>query len=73
MEKIITLDGAWELYYHDTTAGCVTDYRTLPHVTAEVPGNVELDLKRAGLLPADEFRGTGKTCSTPKMHSSRTK
>ena len=68
MEKIFTLDGAWELYYHDTTAGCVTDYRTLPHVTAEVPGNVELDLKRAGLLPADEFRGMA-TCETAKYES----
>ena len=57
MQHAISLDGEWKLYYHNTLDGRVADFRTLPNVAGRVPGNVELDLQRAGLLPADEFRG----------------
>lgn len=68
MQHTISLDGEWKLYYHNTLDGRVTDFRTLPNVAGRVPGNVELDLQRAGLLPADEFRGMA-TCETAKFES----
>lgn len=52
----VTLDGTWLLSYGPQVAGgpqtpgdlAASDWPTLP---AEVPGNVELDLMRAGVLP----------------------
>jgi len=68
--NIQSLNGEWTLYYYPAgevktealgealsalaKAGSPMD---LPHVTAMVPGNVELDLSRAGVLPADLFFG----------------
>lgn len=52
----------WKLYYApqgSVRVDSVTELRALgiPSVDARVPGNVELDLSRAGILPADLFRG----------------
>ena len=49
--QIISLDGKWTLKYSDSTSGDSGEIEAL------VPGNVELDLMRAGLLPEDLFRG----------------
>ncbi len=55
MERI-SLDGEWELFYQpqdDSSLRGPADLAasTLQPVPAQVPGNVELDLVRAGLLP----------------------
>lgn len=52
----ISLDGAWQLSYGPQTAGGPQTPDDLeaaawPTVEARVPGNVELDLMRAGVLP----------------------
>ena len=57
-----SLNGKWTLYYADTGEYTVDDYSDfdsvgIPHVEAQVPGNVELDLSKAGVLPADLFMG----------------
>ena len=56
---VVPLDGEWRLdYFLQPDAGAV---RTLPvpkplgSITATVPGNCELDLQRAGLLPKMEI------------------
>ena len=62
MERTITLNGSWQLYYYDTMAGethTEAELAQLPSIPAQVPGNVELDLSRAGLLPADLLKGMG--------------
>ncbi len=51
MSEKFSLNGQWSLRYRDRLG---TDENTLP---ATVPGNVELDLQRAGLLPDDLFYG----------------
>ena len=55
----ISLNGCWKLYWrfpeHDITSS-LPDFTKLESVSAEVPGNVEIDLNRAGLLP-DIFFG----------------
>ena len=64
-EKIFSLDGNWELFYAENknlSAGeeyktlSTLNCSTLSHVSAQVPGNFELDLMRAGLLD-DIFYG----------------
>ena len=60
MKREISLDGQWKLSFYDTLDGKkhdVDDPETVVTVPAMVPGNVELDLSRAGLLPEDLFRG----------------
>ncbi|MBE5761091.1 MAG: hypothetical protein E7334_03745 [Clostridiales bacterium] len=56
MERKILLDGIWKLYYRDQT---IKADAILPSdsIQAQVPGNVELDLSRAGLLPEDLYKG----------------
>lgn len=54
--KTYSLDGIWKLYFFPQGAYAVgrpadLDGLQPPSVSAEVPGNVELDLQRAGLLP----------------------
>ena len=71
MEQIYSLDGTWALYERDATAGesdgaIPADARRIP---AQVPGNVELDLSRAGLLPADLLRGMNP-CKAEAFESS---
>ena len=56
------LDGVWNLYYAEQDCFKVAHPSDLPKsgipcVQATVPGNVELDLSKAGILPADLFYG----------------
>lgn len=60
MRREISLDGQWKLYYYDTLDG--TQYREdqlqeASCIPASVPGNVEIDLSEAGILPKDLYRG----------------
>ena len=71
MKKLIDLNGKWDLYIapHNQVKGTDIHYsevlnpKKLPKnidftkIDAEVPGNFELDMQRAGLLP-DLFMGT---------------
>lgn len=50
--KIKCLDGKWELFYRDT---CGTEEG---HIIGSVPGNTELDLSEAGILPEDLYFST---------------
>jgi beta-mannosidase len=57
----ITLDGEWKLYYfpegsQPCTIPADLDNLDIPSLDAQVPGNVELDLVRAGRL-SDPFVG----------------
>lgn len=54
-----TLDGVWKLYYFncEERISDLSELADKPSVNAEVPGNAELDLQRAGLLPEDLFFG----------------
>lgn len=59
--KSISLDGAWQLYYFPEGKRTISHPDDLKRaglkpVEAEVPGNVEVDLMRAGLLP-DIYQG----------------
>ncbi|MBR0144312.1 MAG: hypothetical protein IJM21_09090 [Clostridia bacterium] len=60
MKKTITLNGAWDLYYQDGVSG---DRLTLQKrdaakkIEGRVPGNADLDLSRAGILPEDLYKG----------------
>ncbi|MBQ5765526.1 MAG: hypothetical protein IIW03_05230 [Clostridia bacterium] len=58
----MTLNGSWTLYYSPQDSVKVDDVLQLeksgiPSVPATVPGNVELDLSAAGILPKDLFKG----------------
>ncbi len=60
--KSISLNGQWKLYYYDRTvlniiAPDELNHSDIPCVDAEVPGDVHLDLSRAGVLPKDLFKG----------------
>ena len=62
----MTLNGEWKLYYAPEGEYKNVDIKELsslgiPCVTATVPGNVELDLSRAGVLPSDLFKGMNIT------------
>ena len=62
MERTISLNGQWRLYYYDALGGVTHTENELEEVDcipARVPGNVELDLSRAGRLPADLLKGMG--------------
>ena len=53
------LDGSWKLYFFEQADSIATpnELRNKQSINAKVPGNVELDLIRAGLLPEDIFKG----------------
>ena len=56
------LNGTWKLYYYpcyETQIETVAQLAqaNVPCIDAIVPGNVELDLSRAGILPEDLFKG----------------
>ena len=56
------LNGKWKLYYApqgENKLSSVFDLEKsgIPYVDATVPGNVELDLSAAGILPEDLFKG----------------
>ncbi len=60
--KKITLDGKWELFYYDAGKNSIAtpdelEKSGVDKVAATVPGNVELDLSAAGILPEDLFKG----------------
>ena len=62
----MTLNGEWKLYYAPEGEYEVSNIRELsslgiPCISATVPGNVELDLSRAGILPEDLFKGMNIT------------
>ena len=59
MKKTITLNGVWRLSYRDALAGkpLTPGSHDAPTVEAMVPGNTDLDLARAGVLPADLMHG----------------
>lgn len=61
MEKI-SLNGKWELFYYDAGKMSVKTPDELEksgadRITATVPGNVELDLSAAEILPSDLYKG----------------
>lgn len=73
MDKKISLNGQWTLYFYDAVNGQTATPATLAEsgfasIPAQVPGNVELDLIRAGLLPGDIFRGMN-ICETEKYET----
>lgn len=58
----MNLNGTWKLYYAPVGSTAVADVLALkesgiPSVPCTVPGNVELDLSAAGLLPEDLYKG----------------
>ena len=56
--QTISLNGDWQLYgfpQRDARAVKPSDLATLSPIPAQVPGNVELDLVRAGALPKDLY------------------
>lgn len=56
----INLNGRWKLYFYETgerTVNVPSQLAGLSSIPCTVPGNVELDLSRAGLLPSDLFMG----------------
>ena len=60
MKKTVSLNGVWDLFYQDGAKGERLSFlkrEGAGRIEAKVPGNVELDLSRAGILPEDLFRG----------------
>ena len=60
--KKISLGGPWKLYYYPSLERSIShpdqlEEQKIPFVPAAVPGNVELDLANAGMLPKDLFFG----------------
>lgn len=60
--KKINLDGQWKLFYYDAGNLSVNtpddlEKSGIATVDAKVPGNVELDLSEAGILPKDLYKG----------------
>lgn len=60
--KTISLNGTWDLYYFKQDSMRIAEPSALKtadiaRVDATVPGNVELDLSRAGVLPHDLYMG----------------
>ena len=64
MKRTVSLNGAWELFFRDGTGKDrlgVRNREGARKIPAMVPGNVELDLSRAGILPGDLFKGMNTT------------
>lgn len=62
----MNLNGNWQLYFYKNGSAeinCPNDLvgANVQKITATVPGNVELDLSRAGYLPKDLFMGMNIT------------
>jgi beta-mannosidase len=58
----MTLNGTWKLFYYPSCEKEISTPKELESanvdcIPAKVPGNVELDLSAAGILPADLFKG----------------
>lgn len=60
---MINLNGIWKLYpiEYGNNIQFPDDLANIPSIEGEVPGNVELDLIKAGLLPEDIFKGMNIT------------
>ena len=61
-EKKMNLNGQWKLYFYPCYEKEISSVQELNEsglkpIDALVPGNVELDLSRAGILPEDLFKG----------------
>ena len=61
--KSYSLNGNWDLYFFEQGSKDIkapADLKTadVTKITATVPGNVELDLSKAGFLPEDLYMGT---------------
>ena len=64
MKNALNLNGSWNLYYYNenddkikiTHPAQLNDFK-IYKISATVPGNVELDLSDAGVLPKDLFKG----------------
>lgn len=60
MERKISLNGKWDLFYSDEINSApltLETFETAERVDATVPGNCQLDLSAAGILPAELFKG----------------
>lgn len=60
MERRISLNGKWSLYFGDEVnfpVKTVENYKELEKISATVPGNAELDLSEAGYLDKNLFKG----------------
>lgn len=55
--KTISLNGQWQLKFFEQDSVRGNDVKNLPSIPCTVPGNVELDLSNAGILPKDLFMG----------------
>lgn len=58
----MNLNGEWKLYYYPAYERSISTVDGLKKsglepISAKVPGNVELDLSRAGILPEDLYKG----------------
>ena len=56
----INLNGKWKLYYYDSVEKSIcnpSELDGIDRVECIVPGNVELDLSAAGILPKDMYKG----------------
>ena len=61
--KNYSLNGTWDLYFFEQGSKDIkvpADLKNadIPKISATVPGNVELDLSKAGFLPEDLYMGT---------------
>ena len=62
----MNLNGNWKLYYFIDSTIEINDVSELeskfvPNIPCVVPGNVELDLQKAGKLPDDLYKGMNIT------------
>ena len=64
------INSQWKLYYFPQYEREVSldDIKGKPCIDATVPGNVELDLSRAGILPEDLFVGMNSTLTEQYEH-----
>ena len=56
----ISLNGKWKLYFYDAVEQTLYDPSQLGNescIDCTVPGNVEFDLREAGMLPRNLFKG----------------
>ena len=61
--KKYSLNGKWDLYFFAQENSELKDFidyekNSANKIIADVPGNVELDLSEAGILPKDLFWGS---------------
>ena len=66
MEKKLSLNGKWTLYFREElkNKSYTIPTHAVEHIEATVPGDALLDLSRAGILPKDIFKGMGTEIAT---------